>query len=852
MMKNFIFSFIAVCYSFGIYAQDINNIITTNVPDVDYSQPKEYELGGVTISGVQYLDQDVLLYLTGLEIGQKITIPGEQITKVIKKLYDQGLFSAIEISLTNVINNRAFINIHLQERPRLSRFSFNGIKKSEADDICDNIKLIKGTQVTDNTIISSENKIKDYFIDKGFLNVEVSTSIETDTILPNSVILTFNIKKNQKVKINDIIFIGNELIGYDKNILNFYKSTESRADAKLRHAMKETKRKAWYNIFKGSKFIKKNYESDKKKIIDKYNELGFRDAKIISDSVVKIDDKLINIYITIDEGRKYYFRNIYWSGNTKYNSEFLSKVLGIKRGDVYNKKLLEEKLLYDPSGVMSLYQDNGYLFSNIVPVEIAIENDSIDLEMRIYEGKQARVNRVTVTGNNRTNDHVILREIRTRPGILYKRSEVQRTIRELAQLGYFDPEKLNVDFNPDPVNGTVDIEYIVEEKPSDQIELSGGYGAGMIVGTLGLSFNNFSLKNIFNKDAYRPLPSGDGQRLAIRGQASGAWYQNYSFQFIEPWFGGKRPNSFTTSVYHSNMSLSSSYNYNDSISNYFKVTGAGLGLGQRLRNPDDYFTLYSELSYKFYKLKNFSNFIYKDGYSNNVSLKTVLGRNSSGPNPIFPTVGSNFAFSLELTPPYSLLNGKIYTDEMSPQERYKWIEYHKYKFSGLWFTTLFGSRDGSSRALVLMTKFEFGILAMYNRKVGPSPFEGFQLGGDGLYGYNLYGLETVGLRGYANNSLTPTKGGNLYDKYTIELRYPLSLNPTATLYMIGFVEAGNAFYEIQNFNPFDIKRSAGLGVRIFMPMIGMLGVDWGYGFDEIPGSVGQNKSQFHFVIGQQF
>ncbi|HPD24722.1 MAG: POTRA domain-containing protein [Bacteroidales bacterium] len=846
-MKLKLLFIVAGLYSLSAFSQEI---ITTNIPNIDYAQPKEYELGGVTISGVQYLDQDVLLYLTGLEIGQKIMIPGEQITKVIKKLYEQGLFSEIKITLTNVINNRAFIDIYLQERPRLSSFSFTGIKKSEADDIRDLIKLIKGVQVTDNTIISAENKIIDYFIDKGFLNIEVSTVQTPDTIMPNSVSLVFNINKNQRVKINNIVFIGNDKIGNEKNIWNSFRNPEARGNAKLKRAMKSTKEKAWYNIFKPSKLIEKDYETDKKNIINKYNELGYRDAKIIKDSIVKINDKLIDIYIFIDEGEKYYFHNITWVGNTKYSSEVLSKVLGIKPGDVYNKKLLEDKLLYDPDGVMSLYQDNGYLFSNIVPVEIAVANDSIDIEMRIYEGKQARINRVTVTGNNRTNDHVILREIRSRPGSLYRRSDVQRTIRELAQLGYFDPEKLNVDFNPDPVDGTVDLEYIVEEKPSDQIELSGGYGAGMIVGTLGLSFNNFSLKNIFNKDAYRPLPSGDGQRLSIRGQASGTWYQNYSFQFIEPWFGGKKPNAFTTSIYHSNMSLGG-YS-SDTTKNFFKVTGAGLGLGQRLRVPDDYFTFYNEIGYKFYNLKNFSNFIYKDGYSNNLSFKSVIGRNSSGPNPIFPTMGSSFSLSIELTPPYSFFNGKEYTDNMSSQERYKWIEYHKYKLSGLWFTTLAGTKDGSSRALVLMSKFEFGILAMYNRKVGPSPFEGFQLGGDGLYGYNLYGLETIGLRGYANNSLTPAKGGNLYDKFTVELRYPLSLNPTATLYMIGFVEAGNAWYDIQNFNPFDVKRSAGVGVRIYMPMIGMLGVDWGYGFDNIQGSVGQNKSQFHFVIGQQF
>lgn len=843
LLQIILFSFISI-YS--------NAQHSTNLNVIDYSNPKEYEIGGLTISGIQYLDHNVLLYLTGLEIGNKITIPGDDITKAIKILWEQGLFSDVKISMTRLVNNVVFLDIYLEERPRLSKFSFTGIKKGEADDIRDLIKLIKGTQITENTILFSEKKVKDYFIDKGYRNVSVNTKQEEDTSLVNSKVLIFEINKANRVKIEDINFIGSENIGEEKKFYDFYLSAQKRGDWKLRRAMKDTKRKTWYNVFKSSKMIPEKYEDDKNNIISKYNELGYRDARITSDSIIKNPKGTITVNVNIDEGKKYYFRNITWIGNTKHNSELLDRILGIKKGDVYNQKHLNERLLYDPDGVMSIYQDNGYLFSNINPVEVLVENDSIDIEMRVYEGKQARVNRVNITGNTRTNDHVVMREIRTRPGALYKRSEVQRTIRELAQLGYFDPEKLNVDFQPDPVSGTVDLEYLVEEKPSDQIELSGGYGAGIIVGTLGLTFNNFSLRNTFNPKAYRPLPSGDGQRLSLRVQASGLWYQNYSFTFIEPWFGGKKPNSFTTSVYHSLMSNPS---FQDTSMYFFKVTGAGFGLGQRLRVPDDYFTLYNELSFKHYNLKDYPSqgfTLYRTGRSNNFSFKTVLGRSSSGPNPIFPTTGSNFSVSVELTPPYSLFNGKDYTASMTAQERYKWIEYHKYKFTGQWFTTLAGSRDGSSRALVLMSKFEFGMLAMYNKKLGPSPFEGFQVGGDGLYGYNLYGLETIGLRGYLNNSLTPYNGGNIYDKFTLELRYPLSLAPTATLYMIGFLEAGNAWYSSENFDPFDLKRSAGVGVRIFMPMIGMLGVDWGYGFDELSGSTGSNGSQFHFVIGQQF
>ena len=825
-------------FAFAVSAANAQNIHSSS-SSIDYLSPKEYEIGGVTISGVQYLDQNVLLYLTGLEIGKTISVPGQEIADAIKKLWEQGLFSDVKISVTNTIGNKIFLDIYLEERPRLSKFSFKGVKKGEADDIREQIKLTKGSQVTENMKLTSERYIKDFFIDKGYFNTEVNIIEEQDSSLANSVSLVFDIKKNQRIKINDIIFEGNNSI----------------KDAKLRRKMKETKRKTWYNIFKASKFIPKNYAEDKKKIIEKYNEEGYRDALITYDSISPYDEKTINLYIGIEEGHKFYFRNISWLGNTMYTSEQLSHVLGIKKGDVYNSKVLDEKLLYDPTGVMALYQDNGYLFSNVQPVEVLVENDSIDLEMRIYEGKQATVNRVTLVGNTRTNDHVIMREVRTRPGSLYNRSEVQRTIRELAQLGYFDPEKLNVDFNPDPVSGTVDLEYTVEEKPSDQIQVSGGYGSGMFVGTLGVTFNNFSLRNIFNFKSYRPLPTGDGQRLSIQASASGLWYQNYSFSFVDPWFGGKKPNSFSLSVYHSNVRQYTSKEEAKEDRKTFRVTGAGIGLGQRLQVPDDYFTLYLELSYKRYNINNYSDYamIFKQGVANNLSIKAVLGRSSSGPNPIFPTMGSEFSVSAELTPPYSCMNGKDYTDaNMTLQERYKWIEYHKYKASAKWFTTLFGPKDGSSRALVLVTKAEFGLLGMYNKNVGKSPFEYFQLGGDGLYGYNLYGAENIGLRGYSNQSLTPAANGYVYNKYTVELRYPMSLNPNATFYAIVFAEAGNCWHSIENFRPFDVKRSAGVGVRVYMSMIGLIGVDWGYGFDEVPGAPNANGSQFHFVIGQNF
>jgi len=795
----------------------------------DYSNPKEYVIGGIQVTGIQHLDQSVIVHLSGLQVGDTISVPGEKITNAIEKLWEQGLFSDVKIAADRIVGDQIFLNLILKERPRLSKFTFNGVKKGQADDLRENLDLVKGAQVTENLLLNIRSGVKRYFVDKGFRKVEVDIVQEPDTTMPNNVILYINVDPNERIKIENLIIEGNEYF----------------PDWRLRLKMKETKEKAWYHLFKASKFIREDFKDDKKAIIDKYNEEGFRDARIIVDSIWENDEKTINLKLVIDEGDKYYFRDIDWVGNTKYTDKQLRQVLGIESGDVYNQKLLDERLMGENS-VFSIYQDNGYLFSNITPVEVNIEEDSIDLEMQIYEGKQARINEVSITGNTRTNDHVIMREIRTRPGDLYKRSDIQRTIRELAQLGYFDPEKLNVDFEPDPEKGIVDLKYTVEEKPSDQIELSGGYGAGMIVGTLGLTFNNFSLQNIFNPSAYRPLPAGDGQKLSLRAQASGPYYQNYSFSFVEPWLGGRKPNSLSVSVYNSRQTYGS-----DSTAQKFIVTGASAGLGQRLKWPDDFFTLYTALGYKHYNIYQWSGFIYDDGVSNNINLTAKLGRSSSGPNPIFPTRGSDINLSLEITPPFSLFSNKDYSS-MTPQEKYQWIEYHKWKFKGDWFTTLIGSKEGGSRALVLHSKFEFGFLAYYNSEVGPSPFEGFQVGGDGLYGYNLYGRETIGLRGYTNNSLTPASGGNLYNKFSLELRYPLSLNPTATFYGLAFIEGGNAWYDFNEYNPFDLKRSAGFGVRVYMPMIGMLGVDWGYGFDEIEGKTGVNGPQFHFVIGQQF
>ena len=605
------------------------------------------------------------------------------------------------------------------------------------------------------------------------------------------------------------------------------------------------------HIFSSSKFTEEDYEADKIKLIDKFNEQGYRDAKILSDSVYKYDDKSVNIDIAVNQGHRYFFRNITWVGNTKYTAAELNSVLRIKKGDVFNQKVLDANLYMntDSRDVSSLYLDDGYLFFSLTPVEVQVENDSIDLEIRIYEGKQATINKVTISGNTKTNDNVIIREIRTKPGQLFSRADIIRTQRELAQLRYFDSEKLSVNPKPNAADGTVDIEYVVEEASSDQVELSGGWGAGRIVGTLGLSFNNFSARNLFKKSAWSPLPSGDGQKLSIRAQSNGTYYQSYNASFTEPWLGGKKPNSFSTSIYHSVQT--NGYAKDDENRQSIVIEGISFELGQRLKWPDDYFTLYQGINYQVYNIKNYSSFIFTDGKANNLNYSAVLGRNSIDA-PIFPRSGSEISVSLQLTPPYSYANKLFGSDKdyaaLSDQEKFKWIEYHKWKINTSVFTKLAGN-------LVMNTRLKFGFLGLYNREIGVSPFERFYLGGDGLSGYSLDGREVVGLRGYGNYTLTPQNssgyiGGSMYNKYTFELRYPISLNPMATVFALGFFEGGNCWSKFRDFNPFDVKRSAGLGVRIYLPMFGLLGLDWGYGFDEIPGSTGANKGQFHFSINQ--
>ncbi len=836
---------------FFINKTTFSQIFSSDSINVDYTTPKTFELGGVTISGLKYLDESILLNITGLQVGDTITVPGEKITNAIKKLWDQGLFSEIKISVSKTIGKTVFLEIYLQEKPRLSKFSFTGISKGDADDLREKIKLVKGNQVTDNTILNAKNIIKTFYVDKGFYNVDINIKQKDDTTTANHVILYFDITKNERVKISDLQIIGPDIVKGKKLANNENTSLKkgkflifkTSGNVRLRSSMKETKIKHWYRVFKTSRFIEEKYKDDKKSIIDKLNEHGYRDAVITKDSVYSSGKKTLGVKIWIEHGTKYYFRNITWVGNTKYNSDTLTQFLGIKSGDIYDQSVLDQRLFVDQNSLSSLYLDNGYLFFSITPVETQIINDSIDLELRVYEGKQATINRITITGNTKTNEHVIRREIFTKPGELFSRADIIRTQRELATLGYFDPEKMDVKPNPNPADGTVDIEYIVEEKPSDQIELSGGWGARMVVGTLGVTFNNFSAKNFFKKEAWQPLPSGDGQRLSVRAQTNGIYYQAYSASFVEPWLGGKKPHSLSLSTYYTVQS--NGLNRSDEKRQAMDIFGVSVGFGRRLRWPDDYFSLYNEISYQNYILKNYSYgylFSFSDGNSRNISFKTTFER-SSIDQPIYPRKGSLVSLSLQLTPPYSILSGRNYSN-MSDKEKYKWIEYHKWSFNSNYITKLAGD-------LVLSTKAEFGFLGIYNKDYGPSPFEGYNMGGDGLVSYNLYGKETISLRGYGNGSLTPLSGGNIYNKFSFEVRYPLSLNPNATLYLLTFAEGGNSWNKFEEFKPFDIKRSAGVGIRIFLPMFGKLGVDWGYGFDEAV-RPGENHSQFHFIIGQNF
>ena len=814
---------------------------------LDYSNPKTYEIGGIMVIGADNLNNSTLIAISELTVGDKIKIPGDNFSIAITKLWKEGLFSDVNITIDKIVENIVFLNINLEENSRLSKFKFKGkVSKSDITTLKEDLKLMRGKILTQNIINNSINLIKTYYINKGFLNVSVGYLTTIDTSAVNSENLIFNILKGKKVKIKEIKITGRKKIANtNKTFLNRKDTVYAINNRKVKKSMKETKAKNWWRIFKVSKFIDENYIDDKEKLIAKYNEVGYRDARITSDTTYLNEDNTLTIEMNIEEGVPYKFGAIKFVGNTVYSSEELSRQLGIKKGDIFDQSILDSRLFGSPEGndISSLYLDDGYLFFNATPVEIAANNKNIDLEIRVYEGKQARVNKVMIKGNTKTNDHVIMREIRTRPGDLFKRSDIMRSQRELSQMAFFDPEAFDVKVEPDPARNEVDITYVLAEKSSSQIQLQGGWGANRIVGSLNLVFDNFSTQNIFNGKSWSPLPSGDGQRLSLSASSNGAYYQNYNISFTEPWLGGKKPNALTVSVYKSVSSNGQDGDNREAI----EILGLTLGIGKRLKNPDDYFTIYNGINFQQYKLINSQSFFtFKDGFSNNVNYNIRLGRNSVD-QLIFPRRGSNFSLGLKITPPYSMFDGIDDYSTVSDQEKYKYIEYYKWKYKSSWYSAF-------TDKLVLATKIEMGLLGAYNNNLGVAPFERFYVGGDGLSGMGMVydGRELISLRGYSNNSISPQTGATIYNKYTSELRYALSLNPSSTMYALGFLEAGNAWDNFDNFNPFGVKRSAGFGVRIMLPMIGMMGLDYGWGLDDISGRPDANGGQFHFSIGQQF
>jgi outer membrane protein insertion porin family len=812
--------------------------------DDSYLNPTKHKIAGVRVEGVPYYDESAIILISGLTVGKEIYIPGEEISNAIKKLWEQELFSNVQVLMDGAPkpNGDVYLIIRLEGLATLSQIDWDPlaeVSRSESDKIKEMLDVFPGKRITESLKLNTAHIIRGYYQEKGYLNVNVTITEVVDTAKFNEHRFIIDVKKGDKVKIAQINFYGNEIdpanLNPDDSKFERWKQVHAVTDGALRRSMKDTKQTGVMRIFKRSKFNRTAFERDKAGLVDKYNAIGLRDARIVRDSVYTISSKRIGIDIYIEQGERYYFGDIVWVGNTKYRSGQLDTLLGIKKGDVYNKQLLEQRLYMSMDGrdVTSLYMDRGYLFFNIQPYEMNIDsNNYINYELRISEGKEARVKNIIIKGNTKTNDHVILREIRTKPGDLFSRNDIIRTQRELANLGYFDPEQFQVNPIPNPIDGTVDIEYTVVEKSSDQVELSGGYGANRLIGTIGLSFTNFSIRNVF-KGPWDPLPSGDGQRLSIRGQTYGRGYQSYNLSFTEPWLGGKKPISF--SIFMSHSLISNSLQRTDPAYSQTSITSVGMGLGSRLKWPDDYFQVYSELTYSYYDLKKSQYFIFSDGFSNNIAMSVILSRNSIS-DPLYPRSGSKFTLTTKSTLPYSAFEN--YTDAeyaaMTPQERYKFAEYYKIKFQGEWYVPL--TKD---KKLVLRSKFGFGFLGAYNPAKGDSPFERFYLGGSGLQGaWQFDGRELIALRGYNGSSpISPTTGGTVITKYSLELRYPLSLNPSATIYGLAFVEAGNTYNSFKDFNPFDAKRAAGVGVRIFLPMFGLLGVDFAWGFDPLdPGA----------------
>ena len=839
-------------------------------PDISYGgNPHTYKLAGLAVTGIDGYEDYVLTGISGLSVGQQIEVPGTAITDAVK----HGLFSDVSITADSIVGDNIYLKIHLSPRPRISTINYNGLKKSEREDMEKKLGLVKGGQITPNMIDRAKVLAKKYFDDKGYKNAVISIRQRDDVLNKNQVILDIDVDKKEKLKVRQIIIEGNEHLSDNKikgTLFTKGAFTKTHEAGKLE------------NILKSKKFTPERWTEDKKNLITKYNEYGYRDATILKDSVWNVDPKHVDVYVKVDEGKKYYIRNITWVGNTVYSSDYLSRLLDMKKGDVYNQTYLNKRLSQDEDAVGNAYWNNGYLFYNLQPTEVNIVGDSIDLEMRIYEGQQAHINRVTINGNDRLYENVVRRELRTKPGDLFSKEALQRSARELASMGHFDPEAINPVPKPNYEDGTVDINYNLKQKSNDQVELSLGWGQTGVIGRVGLKLNNFSMANLFrrNREHRGILPIGDGETLSLGAQTNGTYYQSYNAQYSTNWLGGKRPIQFSVGVSYSKQTDVSSNYYNSAYMNnynnylygygnynynnyqnyydpdkYVKLLGIYVGWGKRLNWPDDYFTLSLQLQYQRYMLRNWRYFIMSNGSANNLNLNVSLNRTSTD-NQLFPRRGSDFTVSLTITPPWSKWDGKDYahlaTDRNSPtyskeqQEKYRWVEYHKWKFKARTFTAL----TNGQKCFVLVTRVEFGLLGSYN-KHKKSPFETYYMGGDGMSGYSTgYAEETVGLRGYENGSLTPYGAeGYAYDRFSLELRYPFLLGNT-TIYGLGFVEAGNAWTETSKFNPFDMKRSAGIGVRIFLPMVGLMGIDWAYGFDKVFGQKG--GSQFHFILGQEF
>ena len=844
-------------------------------PDITYSgTPKTYKLAGLTVTGIEGYEDYVLTGISGLTVGQELEVPGTAITDAVKRYWKHGLFSDVSISADSIVGDNIYLKIYLTPRPRISTINYNGLKKTEREDMDKKLGLLKGGQITPNMIDRAKILAKKYFEDKGYKNAEVFIRQRDDVAAKNQVILDIDVDKKEKMKVRSIIIDGDNQLG-DKKIKGTMFSKG--AFAKTHEAGK------FSNILKSKKFTPERWVEDKKNLITKYNEHGYRDAIILKDSVWNVDPKHVDIYVKVDEGKKYYIRNIKWVGNTVYSTDYLSRLLDMKKGDVYNQTYLNKRLSQDEDAVGNAYWNNGYLFYNLQPTEVNIVGDSIDLEMRITEGQQAHINRVKINGNDRLYENVVRRELRTKPGDLFSKEALQRSARELASMGYFDPEAINPVPEPNYEDGTVDINYNLKQKSNDQVELSLGWGQTGVIGRVGLKLTNFSMANLFrrNREHRGIMPIGDGETLSLGAQTNGSYYQSYNVQYSTNWLGGKRPIQFNVGVSYSKQTDVSSNYYNQSLLNnynsyrygygnynynsyenysdpdkYIKLLSVYAGWGKRLSWPDDYFTLSLQLQYQRYMLRNWRYFLMPTGTSNNLNLTVSLNRTSTD-NQLFPRRGSEFSASLTITPPWSKWDGKDYahlaTNPNSPnyskeqQEKYHWIEYHKWKFKARTFTAL----SSGQKCFVLVTRVELGLLGSYNRNK-KSPFETFYMGGDGMSGYSSgYAEETIGLRGYENGALTPSYEvqGYAYDRFSLELRYPFLLGNT-TIYGLGFVEAGNAWSETSKFNPFDMKRSAGLGVRIFLPMVGMMGIDWAYGFDTVFGKKG--GSQFHFILGQEF